>query len=244
MYNSYTYNQNGEVIVSDEKTMRLREGHEEIRKELVLENEIEVLNNKINEIESELKNLGTHEENKKIRNNKILKDILVGFGIIIFSEIIFPIFFGNASVTTSPIFWIHSKADVCLVLCTTFYIPGSIFFFNTIQKSYTRIKNKINTKKFLLSELNLEVEQKENELQVIRNNKISKSIKDTTIHNLFSKETKRKILEELKWKTESIRKYKYYKSCYQDKSLERILSAEKLEENKKEFIRRLVKTND
>lgn len=242
MYHNYTYNLDGEVIVNDAKKMTIKDNHLQIEKELKLENDIEVLNSNVEDLKEDLQNLGpTHKENDKRKRKRNILAILMGILLILGCKVLPVALSLDAPVSSSPLFWIHSKSDALLTALMMTYLPMSISIFIATKRNHTTIKNYINETEILLSELDRELSEKEQELQEVRKNKFSKSEPDKIIHDLYPTEVKERVHSELESKRAIIRKYQKLRKYVQQNMLEEKLIEENLQPKEQEFVHRLVK---
>lgn len=243
MFNSYTFNIEGDIVTNDEKTIVKRENHSQIEEELRLENDIEALNTIIKEQEEFLNNW-TLEGAQKRKKRHIIKTILTGVCFVIFVE-----FIGNTLGLGEPVKnpslpLIKDNTSAMISLFLTLYIPGAPLVIRSILRAYKRDKKEIEETQILHDEYQEKLKEKEQELATIKNNKVGKLTPDDVIHNLNGKEVLPSLRKDLEAKKEIIRKLKIYEELASTGELNQKILEENISVPNQEFIYRLVKSRE
>lgn len=215
------------TIARDEKGIQPKETHDKIEEELYLENDIEILAETIKQMEKELKQLGTLENNRKRRLvNNITAPLMIALTIIAVRLLLFVMGMDDvARIVDSTIVSNFSEA-LTLYVAT----PISILLFGI-----NFIKNNINIKRnrseIILYQEELEMlrtklNQKKAELENIKNNKKATEVVDEQVQKIDIDSYRNKLQKELDFLDNLIYYRKRYYKLYQEGTLESKLQEE------------------
>lgn len=240
MYNNYTFNQEGNIVVNDENKLCIKENHNEVVKELGLENQIEILKNKRLEMKK-IKDSNPSEKKNRHRKRKInFCNIMIGVATIFLCKIIIPLSSLDYTIYT-PYFWVKSASDALLTVFMLLYLPCSIIAFIINEYIYSLNRKSCICTDILFEELNEQILEKEEELEKIRQNKQGKINIDTNIHKIETNDFLGKIEKQIDRKEELILKYLKLKRRVRIKNMEEVLVKKEMPIEEQEFVRKLDK---
>lgn len=215
------------TIARDEKGIHPIETHDRVEEELALENDIEVLTETIRQLENELSQLGTLENNRK-RNifNKITAPLFIVLTILVARLTMFGL--GADNVATSIESTIVNNLSDALTLY--FVTPMAILLYgNAFTTTKRRIKNQrsgILVYQEELERLRAKLNQKKIELENIRNNKKATDVVDEQVQKVDINTYRNKLQKELYFLENLIFYRKKYYKLYQEGILESKLQEE------------------
>lgn len=207
------------AIVRDEKGMKPKENHSQIEEELILENEIEILVENIKRLEKGLAQLGTLENNRK-RNivNKITAPLMIVLAVLGIRIILHIAGMDNEIVGRGMV------KSFSNALTLYFATPMALVFFGVnFLETHFRIKRdraEIILYQEELEMLRTKLNQKEIELENIRQNKKTSEIIDEEAQQIDIKSYRVSLQKELEFLNNIIYYRKRYYELYQAGTLE------------------------
>lgn len=214
------------TIARDEKGIQPKETHDRIEEELYLENDIEILTETIKQMEKELKQLGTLENNRKRRLvNNITAPLMIALTILAVRLLLFVM--GMDDVVRSVDSTIVSNFSEALTL----YVATMLILLFGINFITTNINIKHSRSEIILYQEELEMlrtklNQKKAELENIKNNKKATEVVDEQVQKIDIDSYRNKLQKELDFLDNLIYYRKRYYKLYQEGTLESKLQEE------------------
>lgn len=215
------------TIARDEKGIQPKEPHDKIEEELYLENDIEVLTETISQIEKELEQLGTLENNRK-RNifNKIEAPVVTALTILGVRLFLFAIGMDNVATSIESTIVNNFSEVLTLYVATPIAILALGGNFVAINNNIKDKKSEIIIYQEELEILQAKLKEKKAELENIRKNKKTTEVVDEEVQKIDIDSYRNKLQQELNFLSHLIHYRKRYYKLYQEGILESKLQEE------------------
>lgn len=229
------------TITRDEKGIQPKETHDKIEEELCLENDIEILTETIKQMEKELKQLGTLENNRKRRLvNNITAPLMIAITILAVRLLLFVM--GMDDVATSVESTIISKFSDALTLYVV--TPIAVLFYGvnfiTTNNNIKHSRSEIILCQEELEMLRVKLNQKKTELENIRSNKKATEVVDEQVQKIDIDSYRNKLQKELDFLESLVYYRKRYYKLYQEGTLESKLQEEGIAPEDIELAKRIL----
>lgn len=195
MHKAYASAYGTTIIREEDKEKIIRETHDKIEEELLLENEIEIIEENIAFFNQEKGKLGTIKSIKKYKNANIILNILLFFFAILLGQIFGTALGAPIKEITFNLYYFNINT-MALALSPLAFIGSLGFLIKDLlyyRKKEKHLLNIIEQLEFL----NNELAKKREKLEELRTQSKKESITDTTIHSIDNSRYRASLKERL-----------------------------------------------